>query len=105
MRCDTPLRSPVPALTPAKMLPMARPAGTPQPRAQEPLAQRGVRVKLYGYVTREHYEKARTAAYSCGMSLGAYLTHLIEADEIDEAGRPYWAATEMPNAEELPIAM
>lgn len=84
---------------------MVRPVGTPQPRAQQPVAQSGGRVKLYGYVTREHYEKARTAAYSCGMSLGAYLTHLIEADEVDDAGRPSWAVSDDYPAAELPIAV
>jgi len=84
---------------------MSRPAGPPQPRAQQPVAQSGGRVKLYGYVTREHYDKARTAAYSCGMSLGAYLTHLIEADKVDEAGRPAWAGCDDPARQELPLAM
>jgi len=84
---------------------MVRPVGTPQPRAQQPVAQSGGRVKLYGYVTREHYEKARTAAYSCGMSLGAYLTDLIEADEVDEVGRPLRAVSGDYPAAELHLAV
>lgn len=78
---------------------MARPAGIPQPRAQEPIAHAGGRVKLYAYISREHYEKARTSAYSDGMSFGAYLSHLIEADEVDEVGRSRWASAQA----ELPL--
>jgi len=81
---------------------MARPPGTPQPRARKPVAQSHNRIKLYGYVPREHYEKVRTAAYSCGMSLGAYLTYLIEADAVDENGHPRWAPPPPPAAEPLP---
>ncbi len=81
---------------------MARPPGTPQPRARKPVAQSHNRIKLYGYVPREHYEKVRTAAYSCGMSLGAYLTYLIEADAVDENGHPRWAPLPPPAAEPLP---
>ncbi len=76
--------------------------GTPQPRERQPVAQSQNRVKLYGYVPREHYEKMRTAAYSCGMSLGTYLSHLIEADEVDENGHPWWAPPPPPAAEPLP---
>jgi|GEM_PF-852803 hypothetical protein len=90
---------------PASMLRMARPPGTPQPRAQRPVAKPGIRVKLYGYVTPEHYEKARTAAYSAGLSLGAYLTHLIATDEVDQGGRPLWAPGDGSATEELPMAM
>lgn len=82
---------------------MARPAGTPQPRPRPAVAS-GNRQKLYGYVLPELHEKARTAAYSAGMSIGAYLERLIAADELDSDGRPLWAphATE---GEELPLAM
>ncbi len=81
---------------------MARPPGTPQPRARKPVAQSHNRVKLYGYVPREQYEKVRTAAYSCGMSLGAYLTYLIKADEVDENGHPRSAPLQAPVPEPLP---
>jgi len=66
---------------------MARPPGTPQPRARKPVAQSHNRVKLYGYVPREQYEKVRTAAYSCGMS---------------ENGHPRSAPLQAPVPEPLP---
>ncbi len=69
------------------------------------MAKPGTRIKLYGYVTPEDYEKARTAAYSAGLSLGAYLTHLIATDEVDQSGRPLWSSAAGGAVEELPMAM
>ncbi len=94
----------VPERLPAKVPGMARPPGTPQPRAQEPVAHSGGRVKLYAYVPRSHYEKLRTAAYASGMSLGAYLTYLIDVHQVDDQDRPL-AEPVAQSADKLPLAV
>ncbi len=79
---------------------MSRPPGIPQkqpvPRAA---VSGGNREKFYGYVLPELCQKARTAAAAANISLGGYLERLIAADQVDENGRPLWAA-EPDNPEE-----
>ncbi len=82
--------------------PSGRRYGTPQLDERQPQAVNG-RVKLVGYVDVETHARAKAAAYAGGMSLGLYLTRLLQQDELDECGRPLWAAR--PEGEELPLAM
>ena len=82
---------------------MARPPGIPQaaPRATP---RRDNRVKLSGYLQPQLYEKARTAADQANLSVGAYLERLIDADQVDEDGRPLWADSPARAPEQLPLA-
>lgn len=85
---------------------MSRPPGIPQkqPRPRE-AATSGNREKFYGYVLPELCEKARAAADAASLSIGGYLERLIAADQVDEAGRPLWAADyPHPAEQQLPLA-
>ena len=82
--------------------PTGRRYGTPQLDERQPQVVRG-RVKLVGYVAIDTHARAKAAAYAAGMSLGLYLSKLIEADELDEHGRPTWASSAKVDA--LPLAM
>lgn len=83
--------------------PTGRPYGVPQLDERQPIQHNG-RVKLTGYVDPETHARAKAAAYAGGMSLGLYLSRLIERDELDEDGRPAWA-TPAPTGEALPLAI
>jgi hypothetical protein len=82
--------------------PTGRRYGTPQLDERQPQVVNG-RVKLVGYVEIDTHARAKAAAYAAGMSLGLYLTKLIEGDELDEQGRPTWAVSAQSDA--LPLAM
>lgn len=84
--------------------PSGRRYGTPQLDERQPQATNG-RVKLVGYVDVATHARAKSAAYAAGMSLGMYLTRLLEQDELDKDGRPTWAAVPIPAGDELPLAM
>lgn len=90
----------------ATVLPMSKPSGrrygTPQLDERQPRAVNG-RVKLVGYVDVETHARAKSAAYAAGMSLGLYLTRLLEQDQLDASGRPLWAP--LTQGEVLPLAM
>ena len=84
--------------------PSGRRYGTPQLDERQPQATNG-RVKLVGYVDVATHARAKSAAYAAGMSLGMYLTRLLEQDQLDEDGRPTWATAPSPVGDELPLAM
>lgn len=84
---------------------MSRPYGSPHLDHRQPQQHGNGRVKLVGYVGTETHARAKAAAFAGGMSLGLYLSRLIEADEVDDAGRPLWAVPNDADAETLPLAI
>ena len=94
---------PLSATLPGMNKPTGRRYGSPQLDERQPQTVNG-RVKLVGYVDVATHARAKAAAYAGGMSLGLYLTRLLEQDKLDEHGRPLWAAP-VPEGEELPLAV
>ena len=107
IRRDTPTASTVP-VRPGGMVPcMGRPAGTPQPRGRGPRAAATTagRVRVVLYVTPENHDRIHAQALSVGMSIGRYVEALADRDDLDDTGRPAWAASAGPPADVLPLAM
>ena len=52
----------------------------------------GPTVPLQGRVPERTRHRANAVADSLGISLGRYLEILVERDELDDQGRPLWAA-------------
>ena len=81
---------------------MSRPYGSPnvddRPLPRTPNG----RVKMVGNVDHEVHARAKAAAYAGGMTIGVYLASLILRDELDESGRPVWAASATNGTQELP---
>jgi hypothetical protein len=55
-------------------------------------------------VQPDRHAKAQAAASALGISLAAYIDHLLAHEELDEEGRPLWWADAVPaDQEELPL--
>ena len=57
------------------------------------------------YVTPENHDRIHAQALSVGMSIGRYVEALADRDDLDDTGRPAWAASDGPPADVLPLAM
>lgn len=66
------------------------PAGGPGRSRRASVA--GPTVPLQGRVPQGTRDRANAVADCLGISLGRYLEILVERDELDEHGRPLWAA-------------